>query len=75
MIDGIVDLIIREALKRGGKLETKVCEVNVEVTLKVIEIVADHLEGERDVEGKNKPGEVLVRLVACRAHTSLSSPG
>ena len=47
MIDQIVDMIVREALGRKGSLPAKIAEVNIEVMLKVMEIMDDHLEGER----------------------------
>ena len=46
-VDQIVDLIIREALSRGGSLPAKIAEVDIEVMLKVMEIMDNHLEGER----------------------------
>lgn len=49
-IDQIVDLIIREALDRKGRFPSKVEEVNIEVMLKIIEIMEDYLEGERKKE-------------------------
>ena len=53
MIDQIVDLIVREALSRGGDLAAKVAEINVEVMLKMMDIIADYQEGERN-EQRNK---------------------
>ena len=47
-IDQIADLIIREALDRKGNLPPKVKEVNIEVMLKIIEIMSNHLKGERN---------------------------
>jgi len=49
-IDQIVDLIIREALNRTGRFPSKVKEVNIEVMLKIIEIMDNHMEGERKKE-------------------------
>ena len=48
MIDQIIDLIVREALGRGGSFVSKVAEVNVEVMLKMMDIIADYQEGERN---------------------------
>jgi len=47
MIDQIVDLIVREALSRGGNLASKIAEVNVEVMLKMMDFLAEYQEGER----------------------------
>ena len=54
MVDRIVDLIVREALSRKGKLASKIAEVNIEVMLKIMEIMDDHLEGERRHLKKNQ---------------------
>ena len=51
MIDQIVDLIVREALSKGGRFPSKVCEVNIEVMLKVIDIIVNYQEGERRIKG------------------------
>ncbi len=47
-IDQITDLTIRGALDREGNFPSKVAEVRIEVMLKILEIISNHLKGERN---------------------------
>jgi len=47
MIDQIVDLIVREAKRRGGDFPAKVCAVKHEAMLKIMDILDKHREEER----------------------------
>ena len=47
MIDEIVDKIIQEAFRRGDYLPGKVCEIKVEIGLKLFEILESWWEAKR----------------------------
>lgn len=50
MIDKKADLIVQEALKRGDYLPSKVCEIKVEIGLKLFEILESRWEAKRKEE-------------------------
>ena len=61
MIDQIVDLIVREALSRGGRFTSKIAEVNLEVMLKMMDIIADY-QKEREMNDRAKPPQSIVHI-------------
>jgi hypothetical protein len=71
VINKIADMIVQEALSRKGDFPSKINEVNIEVTLILMEVLCSYREGER--YGKRKQSSRL-RKRSTNASQTLSQP-